>query len=234
MGFTSPNCLILNFNYFQVMSKPNQTLALIALFFKRLFTLRWFKILFSIIFISLICFRLYKRISKHTKGKEEITNTVFISEIKALGKLELTKITIKDVMEYQMELDWALDKKVLMVFGGEVVGCIDLTKIKEENITNTDSIITIKFGATEICYSKLDHSKTKLYNLSTMAEFNKIEPEMMDYLYKKGEAYLVSDSMKMIVNKETEANAQKILKPLLEKISKKHVDLVFEKNRILN
>jgi hypothetical protein len=114
------------------------------------------------------------------------------------------------------------------------VGCIDLSKIKEENITSTDSIVTIKLGETEICYSKLDHSKTKLYNLSTMAEFNKIEPEMMDYLYKKGEAYLVSDSMKMVVNRETEANAQKILKPLLEKISKKHVELVFEKNRILN
>jgi ribosomal protein L14E/L6E/L27E len=216
------------------MSKPNQTLALTALFFRRLFATRWFKILVSITLISLTCLKLYKRCTKQKKGKEEITNTVFISEIRALGKLELTKITIKDVMEYKMELDWALDKKVLMVFGGEVVGCIDLAKIKEENITITDSIITIKLGETEICYSKLDHSKTKLYNLSTLAEFNKIEPEMMDYLYKKGEAYLVSDSMKMVVNRETEANAQKILKPLLEKISKKHVELVFEKNRILN
>jgi Protein of unknown function (DUF4230) len=216
------------------MSKPNQTLAFMALFFRRLFAARWFKIFISIALISLACLRLYKRCSKRKVGKEEITNTVFITEIKALGKLELTKITIKDVMEYKMELDWALDKKVLMVFGGEVVGCIDLSKIKEENITSTDSIVTIKLGETEICYSKLDHSKTKLYNLSTMAEFNKIEPEMMDYLYKKGEAYLVSVSMKMVVNRETEANAQKILKPLLEKISKKHVELVFEKNRILN
>jgi hexokinase len=216
------------------MSKPNQTLALIALFLRRLFAARWFRLLASAALIGLVCLRLYKKCSKPNEGKEEITNTVFITEIKALGKLELTKITIKDVMEYKMELDWALDKKVLMVFGGEVVGCIDLSKIKEENIANSDSVIIIKLGGTEICYSKLDHSKTKLYNLSTMAEFNKIEPEMMDYLYKKGEAYLVSDSMKMVVNKETEANAQKILKPILERISKKRVIIEFEKSRILN
>jgi Protein of unknown function (DUF4230) len=228
------NCLILAFSIIAIMSKPNQTLAFIALFFRRLFATRWFKIFVSITLISLVCLRLYRKCTKLTMGKEEITNTVFVSEIKALGKLELTKITIKDVMEYKMELDWALDKKVLMVFGGEVVGCIDLAKIKEENIISTDSLITIKLGGTEICYSKLDHSKTKLYNLSTLAEFNKIEPEMMDYLYKKGEAYLVSDSMKMVVNKETEANAQKILKPILEKISKKRVVLVFEKKHILN
>jgi Protein of unknown function (DUF4230) len=217
------------------MSKPNQKLALLSLIVKRIFTSRWFKMLITIGVIALACFRIYRSCTKNRKhDKEEITNTVFITEIKALGKLELTKITIKDVMEYTMELDWALDKKVLMVFGGEVVGCIDLTKIREENIITTDSIITIKLGGTEICYSKLDHNKTKLYNLSTMAEFNKIEPEMMDYLYKKGEAYLVSDSMKMVVKKETEANARKILKPLLEKISKKQVIIEFEKNRILN
>ncbi len=217
------------------MSKPNQKLALLSLVLKRIIASRWFKMLITIGVIALACFRIYRSCTKNKKhDKEEITNTVFITEIKALGKLELTKITIKEVMEYKMELDWALDKKVLMVFGGEVVGCIDLSKIKEENITNSDSVITIKLAGTEICYSKLDHSKTKLYNLSTMAEFNKIEPEMMDYLYKKGEAYLVSDSMKMIVNKETEVNVQKILKPLLEKISKKQVIIEFEKNRILN
>jgi Protein of unknown function (DUF4230) len=134
------------------MSKPNQKLALLSLIVKRIFTSRWFKMLITIGVIALACFRIYRSCTKNRKhDKEEITNTVFITEIKALGKLELTKITIKDVMEYTMELDWALDKKVLMVFGGEVVGCIDLTKIREENIITTDSIITIKLGGTEIC-----------------------------------------------------------------------------------
>ncbi len=216
------------------MSKPNQTLALLALFFRRLFAARWFRMLLSIGVIAFASLKIYRSCSKKKKVSEEITNTVFISEVKALGKLELTKITVKDVMEYNLELDWALDKKVLMVFGGEVVGCIDLSQIKDENIEYGDSLIRIKLNHTEICYSKLDHSKTKLYNLSTLAEFNKIEPEMMDYLYKKGEAYLVSDSMKMVVNRETEANAQKILKPLLERIARKSVVIEFQKQNILN
>jgi hypothetical protein len=229
-------CLILKlYLLFIIMSKPNQNMALIALFFRRVFASRWFKTLFTIVVIALACFRIYRSCNRNKNiGKEVITNTVFISEIKAIGKLELTKITIKDVMEYKMEVDWGLDKNVLMVFGGEIAGCIDLAKIKDENIYNSDSVVTIKIQGTEICYSKLDHSKTKLYNLSTLAEFNKIEPEMMDYLYKKGEAYLVSDSMKVVVNKETEANAQKILKPLLEKITGKQVLIIFEKQKVLN
>ncbi len=216
------------------MSKTNQSFAWFMLFVRRLIASSWFKLLATILLISLACLRIYRSCNKsNNKDRiEVISNTSLISEMKAIGKLELTKITIKDVMEYQLELDWALDKKVLMVFGGEVVGCIDLSQITTESIVSNDSLVNITINGTEICYSKLDHSKTKLYNLSTLAEFNKIEPELMDYLYKKGEAYLVSDSMRVIVRTQTEINAQKILKPLLERICKKKVQLLFKYNKI--
>jgi Protein of unknown function (DUF4230) len=211
------------------MPKSNQNLAWLLLFFRRLASSRFFKLFVAILLISLACLRIYRSCnrSKTKDGQEVISNTVFISEMKAIGKIELAKISIKDVMEYELELDWALDKKVLMVFAGEVVGCIDLSQIKAEDIVSNDSLVTIIINGTEICYSKLDHSQTKLYNLSSLSEFNKIEPEMMTYLYKKGEAFLVSDSMRMVVRVQTEMNAQKILKPLLERITRKKIELKF-------
>jgi hypothetical protein len=210
------------------MAKSNTRLELFILILRRIFQTRWFKTMVLIIIISLACLRIYRSCNKRKTAKESTNALVMVSDIQAIGKLELTKINIKEVLEHTLELDWAMDKKVLMVFGGEVVGCVDLSKIKEEQIDQKDSTITIILPATEICYSKIDHSKTKLYNLSTLAEFNKIEPEMVDYLYKKGEAYLVSDSMKVLIRKETEVNAQKILRPLLERITRKKVILTFD------
>lgn len=159
------------------------------------------------------------------------TNEIAITKIQAIGKMELVKLTIKDVLEYNIKRKYLPDSKVLLVVSGEIVGCIDLTKIKTENIQQNDSVVTIALPAPEICYHKIDHQKSKIYNATTYYLLDN-EMAITQEVYKKAENYFTSDSLKNIVFKETEKNAETMLKPLLQSVTKKTVVLRFNKTKI--
>ena len=159
------------------------------------------------------------------------TNELAITKIQAIGKMELVKLSIKDVLEYNIKRKYLPDSKVLLVVSGEIVGCIDLTKIKTENIQQNDSAITITLPMPEICYHKIDHQKSKIYNATTYYLLDN-EMTITQEVYKKAEHYFTSDSLKTIVFKETEKNVETMLKPLLESLTKKTVILNFNKTKI--
>lgn len=160
-------------------------------------------------------------------------NDISITEIKAIGKMELVKINVKDVLEYSIKRDYLPDSKVLLVVSGEIAGCIDLTKIQLKDVVHSDSLIYITLPHPEICYEKIDHSRSKIYNANTYFLLDN-EMALTQLVYKRAEQYFQSDSIRQIVFKETEINADKVLKPLLENISKKKVVLSFSKKTIKN
>lgn len=161
------------------------------------------------------------------------TNDIAITEIKAIGKMELVKLNVKDVLEYTIKRDYLPDSKILLVVSGEIAGCVDLTKIDQAKIVHHDSLVKIVLPKPEICYSKIDHQKSKIYNATTYFLLDN-ELALTQLVYKRAESYFQSDSINQIVFKETEENAQRILKPLLEKITKKKVDISFDKASLQN
>ncbi len=166
-------------------------------------------------------------------GDVKITEThdIVVEEIKAIGKLELAKMSIKDVINFKAELIGP-DIDYLMIVSGEVTGCIDLAKLSKDQISEKDSTIKIILPAPEICYSKVNLAKTKLYKLNSIPIYSALvsdEAKITEMMYKKAEKYLQSDSLQNIALIETEKNAQTVLKPILETICKKKVELSFNK-----
>jgi hypothetical protein len=90
------------------------------------------------------------------------TNDMAVTKIQAIGRMELVKLTIKDVLEYNIERDYLPDSKVLLVVSGEMAGCIDLAKIQKDQITVEDSVVHIVLPKPEICYYKIDQQKTRI------------------------------------------------------------------------
>ena len=172
---------------------------------------------------------------RHTKPNEVIseTNDISVTKIQAIGKMELVKMTIKDVLEYNIKRDYLPDSRILLVVSGEIAGCIDLTKLETKNIILNDSILQITLPNPEICYYKIDHQKSKIYNATTYYMLDD-EAKLTQLVYQKAENYFKSDSLNRIVFKETELNAQKVLKPILESITHKKVILNFNKKNIKN
>ncbi len=120
---------------------------------------RWIGFLFV---LSLVCFLVYK-IVYPSSNTVVITEDVLVEKISNIGKLELIKYSMRDVIEKKELRSLLLDKRVLLVASGEVAGCIDLTRIKTEDIVqSTDDSITIYLPQPESCYVKLDHQRSKI------------------------------------------------------------------------
>ena len=158
--------------------------------------------------------------------RTEITEDVMIEKITNIGKLELIKYSMKDVIEKTVSRPILPDKRILFVASGEVTGCIDLTKIKKEDIkTGTDSV-TVFLPDPEICYIKLDHQKSKVYDL-TGVFLPADRQEMIEEIYKIAEQRILQNAKELKILEKTKENAQHIFKPMLENISGKKVAIIF-------
>ncbi|MCZ8286081.1 MAG: DUF4230 domain-containing protein, partial [Bacteroidia bacterium] len=182
-----------------------------------------------IVLTLIIAWFLFRPKEDSTKITE--TNDMAVTKIQAIGRIELVKLTIKDVLEYNIERDYLPDSKVLLVVSGEMAGCIDLAKIRKDQISVKDSVVRIVLPKPEMCYYKIDQQKTRIYNATTYFLLDN-EALITQLAYRRAENYFRSDSLNQIVYKETEANVQTMLRPLLESITQKRVELEFDKRAI--
>jgi hypothetical protein len=161
-----------------------------------------------------------------TASRTEITETGMVQKISSMGKLELVKYTMKDIIE-QKEIHQILpDSKVLFLAVGEVTACIDLTKITKSDIRQTKDSVVVYLPQPEICYSKLDHQKSRVYDISGVW-FEDGAKDMVESVYKLAEKRILDNARQMDVIGMARTNAQLIFKPLLQSISGKAVVLKF-------
>lgn len=161
-----------------------------------------------------------------TASRTEISETGMVQKISSMGKLELVKYTMKDIVEQKEVHPILPDSRVLFLAVGEVTACIDLTKIKRTDITQTKDSIVVYLPKPEICYSKLDHQKSKVYDISG-AWFEESAKDMVESVYKVAEKRILDNAKQMDVLGLAQTNAQLIFRPLLESISGKTVILKF-------
>ncbi|RYE06832.1 MAG: DUF4230 domain-containing protein [Sphingobacteriaceae bacterium] len=159
---------------------------------------------------------------------KEFHEDVMVQKITAMGKLELVKYSMKDVIEQKEVRSILPDKRILFVAVGEVTGCIDLTKIQKKDIVKVgEDSVTITLPNPEICYVKLDHQKSKVYDVSG-AWFNADVQDMVEGIYKIAEQRLLKNASDMQLLQKTKQNATLIFKPMLETLSSKKVGLIFK------
>lgn len=159
---------------------------------------------------------------------KELKEDVMIEKIIAMGKLELVKYAMKDVIEQKEVRAILPDKRVLFVAVGEVTGCIDLTKLQKKDIVQVgQDSVTIVLPDPEICYVKLDHQKSKVYDVSG-TWFQDDTKDMVEGIYKIAEQRLLKNAADMQILSKTKQNALLIFKPMLENISGKKVTITFK------
>ena len=178
----------------------------------------------SILFLVFMFFYIKRQF---TLSRTELNEDIMVEKISNMGRLELVKYSMKDVLE-KKELRMILpDKRILFVAVGEVTGCLDLTKIKKSDIinSNTDSV-TVYLPDPEICYVKLDHQRSKVYDVSGVL-FPSESKEMVEGIYKLAEQKILQNAKDQDILGKTRQNAQLIFKPMLENISGKNVTVKF-------
>jgi hypothetical protein len=163
-----------------------------------------------------------------------ITHNMVLQQVSAIGELELVKYHFKDVVEYQKEqtdysiINSVLPKaKVVLIVSGEAIGCIDLTKITTNDISDSKDTMYVYLPKPEMCVNKIDHQQSKVYDLSN--GYFVEQGKMVSDAYAAAETQIQQSALNMGILEQTNENALKILGPMLDKIAGKKVVLRFKK-----
>lgn len=185
---------------------------------------KWISIVFYAIIAALLIL-IWESVKsfKLFKGGEVVTShNIVLKEISELGRLELVKYAYRDVVEQSITRDFLPDPKAILIIQGEAVGCIDLRKVKAEDIVNVGDTLVVNLPKPEICYHKIDHSRSKVYH-TEYAFMN--EGLLLEEAYKRAEQQILQSALDSDILEQTRQNAGLVLKPLLENATGKKVVL---------
>lgn len=163
---------------------------------------------------------------KSSKDEERvyISHDMLTQQIEQLGNLEVVKYTIQDMMEYEKTRKWFPNSKAQVKVVGEVIACVDLTKIVSDDIYTEGDSVSLILPIPEICHYKLDHSRSKVYNV----EYGLWETaELVDEAYKQAEQHLYTESLKMGIAEQSRTNTIMVLTPLLKGLGFKRISIGF-------
>jgi hypothetical protein len=190
-----------------------------------------FRFLIKILFLVLVAvaafYGIYKLKDNFFGSKIKLDQDVIITKITTMGKLELVKFSMKDVIDKTEVKSFWPDERILFVAVGEVTACIDLTKVKKEDVRIVDDSLTLFLPQPEICYTKLDHQKSKIYDVSGMW-FSDTVKERVEDIYKIAENKIFTSAMQMNILGKAKENAELIFKPLVANLSNKKVGIIFK------
>lgn len=156
---------------------------------------------------------------------KETNHQVLIEKIEAMGKLELVKYRFSDVVEHKTMTAYLPDASVLLIIKADAVGCIDLTKLNPNDVEVINDSVTINLPKAEICYVKIDHKNSKVYD-TKMAFFR--EATLVDEAFKAAEEEITNQVKKSDILAQTQNNATHVLRPLLEGLGYSKIKLTFK------
>ena len=158
-------------------------------------------------------------------GKYKSEHQFSVEKIENIGKLELVKINIKDVLEQTKERPLYLpNAKTVLIVAGEVLAGIDLEKAKKEDINVSGDKVTVKLPKPEIFSSKVNHEKSKVYNIE-WGGFS--SAELVDEAYRNAEIAIIESAKTTGYKATCQNNAKLLLTPIFREMSGKEVEILF-------
>jgi hypothetical protein len=182
-------------------------------------------ILVLVVVASIFIWEKSKNFKNFFSNETKTTQNLVLSQVAAIGKIELVNYQFRDVVESELQKTILPNSKVLLIISGEVIGCIDLSKINSENFNYKADSLIIKLPKPEICTNKIDHSQSRVYDVSVFSLLD--QSQLIDEAYKKAELQINDSALQMGIVEQTKQNADKILKPMFERISGKKIGLLF-------
>jgi len=151
-----------------------------------------------------------------------VTHNTVLTQVEALGRLELVRYRFKDVVEYKRrQYRFLPESKVALIVGGEAVGCIDLRKLRPQDVVlEGDSVVRVALPPPELCTFRVNHNQSRVYN--TENGFFQ-DAQLVDEGYKYAEAQVRNAALQSGILAETQRNAEQILVPMLRQLTGRRV-----------
>lgn len=161
----------------------------------------------------------------HANPAVESNHQILVERIEAMGKLELVKYRISDIVEHKNVSSMLPDASVLLIVKADAVGCIDLAKLKATDVQVMGDSVIIELPKAELCYVKIDHKESRVYD-TKMTFFR--EADLVDEAYKYAENQVQKKVLQSDILKQTEKNALTVLRPLLLGLGYQKISLTFK------
>lgn len=163
-------------------------------------------------------------LSRFRRG-DNATKTLMLREVTALGKLELVKYTFKDIIDYEQPNTFLPNSNAILIVEGEAIGCIDLSRVMANDIVTTGDSVTIRLPKPSVCGWKINHDRSRVYD--TRFSFLN-ESQLVSDAYRQAERQIRQSALNGGILEQTRQNADKMLPPLLSRLSGRPVRIVFE------
>jgi hypothetical protein len=148
-----------------------------------------------------------------------------LDRVRALARLETVHYQLEKVVSGKSSgplPDFLTSDRILLVAHGEVVGGVDLSKLRPEDVAVISDSVTIRLPQPEILYSKLDNDKTYVYDRQT-GVFTKPDPNLESQLRQAAEQQIVLAAQEDGILDRARDNAQQVLRTLVTGLGYKHV-----------
>ena len=192
-------------------------------------------IIAAVVLIILVIFGLSTGILHFNvvKTNSESNQQLVLKKIEEVGNLELVKFNFNDIVEESVvrkifDIDnLAPDSRVLVIINGEATACINLMEVTKNDIKFENDNINLTLPEPTICYTKINHDRSKIYDENFVARI--FNPELIDKAYKDGEIKIKDEAIKLGIIEQAKINAKKLLGALLSEITKKNIIINFRK-----
>lgn len=167
------------------------------------------------------------------KTSTESNQQLVLKKIEEVGNLELVKYNFNDIVEESVvrkifDIDnLAPDSRVLVIINGEATACINLMEVTKDDIKFEGDDINLTLPEPTICYTKINHDRSKIYDENFVARI--FNPELIDKAYKDGEIKIKDEAISLGIIGQAKINAKKLLGALLNGITKKNIVINFRK-----
>jgi hypothetical protein len=166
------------------------------------------------------------------KNSDVSDHKLVLERIENIGNLELVRFNFNDVVEESVirklfDVDnLAPDSKVLVIVNGEATACVNLKEVAKDDIKTEGDNIIITLPTPVICYAKINHERSKIYDANFTARI--FNPELIDKAYRQGEVRIKDEAIKLGILEQAKENARKLLGPFLGGITRKNIKIEFK------
>jgi hypothetical protein len=157
-----------------------------------------------------------------------VSQPTVVRQIQQLQRLETVNYTMDKIISGEHENPYLpkflAGDRLLLVVHGEVIGGIDLAKVKTEDIAVKGAAITVRIPKAEVFTTRIDNAKTRVYSRDT-GLFSSPDPNLESQVREEAERQLRQSALQDGLLKTAEENARGTLASLLKGLGFKNVEI---------
>ena len=119
-------------------------------------------------FLVIAASSIYRALQPKPAFQVNLSQAAVVKEIRDLNRLETSTFTIEKIIDAKTTgnifQEVLYGDKILLIAHGQVIAGVDLSKLKNEDVTVEGTKLTMKLPAPEILVSRLDNEKTRVYD----------------------------------------------------------------------